>query len=184
MSRHTQENIVILIILGFFTAVLVTSLDFSPRARLVPIPIATLGIVLGVVQLIWQNLQSDEELNIDLLEFLTKGNSGPAAQEQLPEETLPSSDSGSSNLQGRPVTHALGMVAGFVSIILLIGPMPSIYIFTATYFILSKHYTKPMSLIYALIFSISVYLLFVVGLELQLYHGIFQPTVDWYYETF
>jgi hypothetical protein len=184
MTRHTQENLIILIILGFFTAVLVTSLGFSPRARLVPIPIATLGIVLGVVQLIWQNFQSDEELNIDLLEFLTKGNGRPDSQDQIPDKNPSSSDSNSADLQGRPVTHALGMVIGFVGIILLIGPMPSIFIFTATYFILSKHYTKIMSLVYALIFSISVYLLFVVGLELQLYHGIFQPTVDWYYETF
>lgn len=184
MSRHAQENIVIVLVIGFFAAVLLTSLGFGPRARLVPIPIAALGIILGIVQLIWQNLQSADELHIDLLEFLKKNNEGSDLRESVEDQEAAETKAVASKDSDGRIVRALGMVVGFVGLILLIGPMPSIFIFTAAYFILSKHYTWPRSLVYAAMFVIAVYLLFVVGLELQLYHGIIQPVLDWYYEKF
>jgi len=184
MSRRAQENIVIFLVIGFFAVVLVTSLGFSPRARLVPIPIAALGIILGVVQLIWQNLQSADELHIDLLEFLTKQDQVPGQPEKTADGEAAAAKAVPEEKSAGRILTALGMVVGFVGLILLIGPMPSIFLFTAAYFILSKHYTLPKSLVYAVAFLAAVYVLFVVGLELQLYHGVLQPLVDWYYEKF
>ena len=68
--------------LGFFIVVLVTSLGFSPRARLVPVPIAGLAILLLLFQIFWQNYRSADELNVDLLDVLTaRGAKTGAAQE-------------------------------------------------------------------------------------------------------
>ena len=72
MSRRAQENILAIMLMAFFVGVLVISLDYSPRARLVPIPISVLGILLLGAQLVWQNLRSPDELHVDMLEFLTK----------------------------------------------------------------------------------------------------------------
>ena len=41
MSRRAQENLVAAILLLLFTAVLIMSFDYGPRARMVPVPIAT-----------------------------------------------------------------------------------------------------------------------------------------------
>jgi hypothetical protein len=180
MSRHLQENIVALMIIAFFTAVLVTSLGYSPRARLVPVPIAALGIILASIQLIWQNFRSEDELNIDLLEFLTNQDQVPGSQDQDGSETKPIPEDDT----GKRILMSIGFVSAFVGMILLIGPMPSILIFTAAYFILSKHYPWPKGLIFALAFTAVTYVLFVFGLELQLYHGILEPVVEWYHETF
>ena len=72
MSRRTQENIVALALLGVFIGVIVMSLGYGPRARMIPLPLATFGIILIVIQLIWQNLRSTDELQMDMLSMLTR----------------------------------------------------------------------------------------------------------------
>ena len=71
MSRRAQENIVAGFVLAFFVAIIVLSLDYSPRARFVPMPVAVLGAMLVTIQLVWQNLRSPDELHVDVLELLT-----------------------------------------------------------------------------------------------------------------
>ena len=71
MSRRAQDNIVAAVLLLGFLAVIVMSLDYSPRSRFVPLPVAILGAALVALQLVWQNLRSADELNVDVLELLT-----------------------------------------------------------------------------------------------------------------
>lgn len=180
MNRLTQENILAAALMCFFVGILVLSLDYSPRARLVPIPISVLGIILLGVQLVWQNLRSPDELHVDMLEFLTRrgikpGADGDADDASSGESAPVDSPSGF----GREV-FAFGKVLGFVALFLLLGPFPSVFIFTFAYFSLSRHYRWPKALLVTTIFTAVVYGLFVEVLDIQLYHGILEPLVNSY----
>jgi Tripartite tricarboxylate transporter TctB family len=180
MSRKLQENLIIGLIIAVLAGVIYVSLGYGPRARMVPIPVAGFGLVLAIVQLIWQNLRSTEELHVDLLEVLTKRSEvGQGAG----APTEPSAAAGATEAPRRlwpKELAALTLVLGFLGLVLLIGPIPSIFIFTGGYFLVSRHYTWPKALGYTAIFTITVYLLFVVALEIQLYHGAIEPLVEYF----
>lgn len=178
MNRLTQENILAVALLCFFVGILVLSLDYGPRARLVPIPISVLGIILLGTQLVWQNLRSPDELHVDMLEFLTRRGIKPGADADAASsgESAPVE---SPSTFGREVI-AFGKVLGFVGLFLLLGPFPSVFIFTFAYFSLSRHYRWPKALLVTTIFTAIVYGLFVEVLKIQIYHGILEPLVNSY----
>lgn len=183
MNRRTQENILAVVILCFFIGVLVLSLDYGPRARLVPIPISVLGMILIVAQLIWQNLRPAEELNVDILEFLTKrGRDAEAGDDAGQDPAAPAAAAKAQENSpsfGREV-FAFGKVTAFVGLILLLGPIPAAFIFTFAYFSLSRHFHWAKALMYSTLFAVIVYALFVGVLEIQLYNGILEPWVSGY----
>lgn len=172
MSRRTQENLVAAAILCVFVAVIVMSLGYGPRARLIPLPLATLGIILIVVQIVWQNVRSTDELQVDLLQVLTRQaeKDGAAAKE---DEGGPRRTS-----SWRKEAAALAIVAALAGLILLLGPIPAVFLFTGAYFVFSGHYSWPKGLVYTVAFTAAIYLLFVVALEVQLYHGVLEPLVE------
>ena len=181
MSRKLQENIVVGLVIAVLLGVIYLSLGYGPRARMVPIPVAVFGLVLAVIQLIWQNLRSTEELYVDLLEVLTKRGDG--TQPGTPTEAPPAAST--EAVKARPrlwpkELAALGIVLGFLMMVLLLGPIPSIFIFTAAYFVLSRHYSWPRAIGYTVVFTVAVYLLFVTALEIQLYHGLLEPLVEYF----
>lgn len=181
MSRRTQENILAILLMAFFIGILVISLDYSPRARLVPIPISVLGILLLGVQLAWQNLRSPDELHVDMLEFLTRRTGDPTKQETADAETNPgkAAKAETPSQFGREV-FAFAKVAGFVGMFLLLGPFPSVFIFTFAYFSLSRHYHWAKAIIVTTIFVAVTYGLFVEILDIQLYHGLLEPLIHNY----
>jgi hypothetical protein len=65
-----------------------------------------------------------------------------------------------------------------VALIVALGPVPAVFLFSAGFLAVSKHYPLWKAVASAAAFAITVYLLFVVGLELQLYHGLLEPLVD------
>ncbi len=175
MSRRLQENIVILFLLAFFVVVLVTSLGYGPRTRLVPVPIAALAIALIVFQFIWQNFRAADDLNVDLLEVLTgrgeKSDAGPAdGPAQQPGAAAPA--------EWQRIVIAFAMVAVFVAMTLAIGPIPTIFLFTGAYLKLSGHFRLGKATLYAALFTLATYLMFVQVLHLQLYHGYLEPLAD------
>ena len=180
MSRRVQENLVAGLLLFLFIAVIVASMDYSPRARMVPIPIAVLGALLVIVQIIQQNLQSDGDLRIDVLEFLTSRSSGPDAP-NASSSGEPGVEADQSTNKGEPKLvdelGALGVVIALVVAFLLIGPIPSMLLFSAGYFILSRHYTPGKGLAYALFYTALVYLVFGYGLKVQLDGGLIDPSL-------
>ncbi len=174
MSRRAQENLAAAVILGVFVGVIIMSLGYGPRARLIPLPLATIGILLTVIQIVWQNVRSTDELQVDLLQVLTRqaekegaaakeGEDGPGPRQKSP---------------WRKEAAALGIVAALAGLILLLGPIPAIFLFTGAYFLFSGHYSWLKGLVYTVAFTAAVYLLFVVALEVQLYHGILEPLVE------
>ena len=173
MSRRLRENIVAAAILFILLCVIYISWGYGPRARMVPIPVAAFGVIMMVVQIIWQNLRPAGELHVDLLEVLAKREKTPASMAQA--KSPGDKDAADRGLPWRKEIIAYGMVVLFTGMIFLVGPIPAIFVFTAGYFLLSRHYTWGRALVYTALFTAAIYLLFVVALEIQLYHGLLEP---------
>jgi hypothetical protein len=179
MSRRVQENLIAIAFLIVFLGVIVLCLDFGVRARKVPLPVAVFGLILIVIQIVWQNLRSTEDLQVDLLKVLTRreereivpeeGAGAPVAADSAPNSQRPS---------WRREAGAYGIIAALLAMVLLFGPIPAIFVFTGGYFILSKHYSWRKGLIYTTVFTVVVYLVFVTALQIQLYHGVLAPLVE------
>jgi len=174
MSRRTQENLIAVVVVIVFVSVIITSLDFGPRARMVPLPLAVFGLILIVAQIIWQNLRSGGELKVDILEVLTK----KTEEESIPEGAGGASTGKTRGSRWRREVTAIGIVAVFLGLILLLGPIPAVFLFTGGYLLISRHYSWFKGLLYTAVFTAALYLLFVTALEIQLYHGILEPLVS------
>jgi len=177
ISRRIQENAILIIVILALVGIIVMSFDYGPRARMVPIPVAVFGLVLAIVQLVWQNMRSADELQVDLLEVLTKRKSVavPGAEKKT-AVAAPESDPA----KWRREVTAYGMVLLFLAMTWAIGPMPSIFLFTLGYFVVSQQYSWLRGFFYTVIFTAVVYAVFVYTLEIQLYHGYFEPVAEYF----
>ena len=168
MSPRTQENIVAGVLLVFFAGYLSITLSFGPNARLVPMPMAVLGIVLVVIQLVRQNLRDAKELHVDLFASLT-GRVQQEASTEEPEPTIPPGE------QFRRELRAGLFVTVFAGLIVLLGPLIAVFLFSTAFLALTRHFEPARALVVGLAFTAALYVLFVFGLQLQLYHGILEP---------
>ena len=171
MSRRLQENLVAVFILAIFVAAIVASLQYGPRARLVPIPIAALGVILMVAQIVLQNMRSEKDLKIDLLEVIARKSDGfdESAEDGAAD------GSGRKGAGKRPAwgeARALGIVLLLVALFVVVGPLPAMFIFTAGYFALSRHYAVAQSLAYAAAYTLLVYAVFSLWLRVDLMRGV------------
>lgn len=175
MNRRTQENILTAVIACLFVGYLAVASGFGPNARLVPLPIAGIGLLCLVVQIVRQNRAGGLEKN-------TFGPLDLLIGERAPEsETKPEPSKATPASTGRSVARelqAFGFVGVFVALIVALGPVPAVFLFSAGFLTVSKHYPLWKAVASAGVFAVTVYLLFVVGLELQLYHGLLEPLVD------
>jgi hypothetical protein len=171
MSRRAQENLISSVVLAFFLGVIVLSLDYSPRSRLVPLPMAIIGLILVTVQLVWQNIRSPDDLKVDVLAFLTgqsKVDEASSDQAKAPNQSPPPST----------FKHvvAFAMVGLLLAAFLLLGPLPALFLFTAGYLILSGHSSWPKGLAYALLFTIIIAVVFGRILQIPLDRSILLPS--------
>nr|WP_246206318.1 tripartite tricarboxylate transporter TctB family protein [Propylenella binzhouense] len=165
-----QENVVAFFVLFIFIAAIVASTGYGPRARLVPIPIAAIGALIMIAQIALQNLRSEQDLKVDLLEFISRKATGDHEEETAGE--------GGSAEPARRRTAArefgaLGLLVLIVGMFLVIGPIPAMFLFTAGYFVLSRHYSVPLGLLYALAGTAAVYVLFDLWLGVDMNAGIY-----------
>lgn len=165
MSRHAQENLVSVVLIGLFALVLYLCQDFGPRARLIPLPLAIFGIFLVVVQLAQHNFGRDGGTPAELIQVdagaITASAEGQPRTERTEEQLGRWGEAG-----------AYLIVALLVAMIFTVGIFPTVFIFTAAYLILTRYCTVVRGLSYSAALTISVYLLFVVALEMQPYHGL------------
>jgi hypothetical protein len=171
MSRRVQENLVAAVLLLLFLAVLVMSFDYGPRARLVPVPIAIIGILLTLAQLVWQNLRGADELHVDMLE-LVAGREGSDRRTAAQTETGGAAAEPSLRAQAK----AFAIVAAILALFLVLGPIPAIFLFSAGYFILTGE-TWIRGLLYAFLCAGSLYLVFGYILQVQLNRGLAAPLI-------
>ena len=170
MSRRTQDNLVAAVLLAVFAGVIWLCQDFGPRARMIPLPLAILGAVLTLIQIVWQNLGSTDELQIDMIAVPAPDSTG-ARPVPVPE-SKPAVGRGPS---WREEAGAMGVVLVLLALVLLLGPIPAVFLFTGGYFVITRHYSLRAGVIYTAVFTAATYLLFFVALEIQPYHGILAP---------
>lgn len=170
MSRRTQENIVLVLLLAFFVMVMVISMGYGPNTRLVPLPVSVVAIALILFQFVWQNLRSADELNIDVLEVLTKRREHADADRAAPPPK-PATPPG----EWQRIAQMFGMILALVLVIMAIGPIFTVFLFTAAYFTISGHFPPIKAVIYAAVFAAAGYLLFIQILQIQPYYGLLDP---------
>jgi hypothetical protein len=174
VSRRAQENLIAGFVLAIFVAAIIASLQYGPRARLVPIPIATLGVVLMVAQIVMQNVRSEKDLKIDLLEVISRQADGLDESSETGAADEGSGNPGKGN-NGKQLAwaeaQALGIVVLLAALFIAVGPLPAMFLFTAGYFALSRHYTVVKSLVYAAAYTLLVYAIFSLWLRVDLMRG-------------
>lgn len=183
MSRHTQDNVVSVIVMLMLVAFLVISFQYGPRARLVPVPVAVIGLALMVLQLILHNTGREDRLRVDLMDVVKRGQGGAKASEELHEAEEDEAahtaqeavGAGRIARPGRRSWIAVGMVVLFTGMVMLVGPLVGIFMFVAGYFGLVSGYRWLYSLLFSGALAAVLYLLFVELLETQLYYGILSP---------
>jgi len=174
-SRHTQENVIAVLVLAVFVAAIVASLGYGPRARLVPIPIASLGVVLMIAQIVLQNMRAGQNLEIDLLEFISTKATGDDADTP---RAVPGTEEAASQAPARaaPIMSeltVLGIVFLLTALFLIIGPIPAMFVFTAGYFGVSGYFPPVKAILYAFIITFLVYAMFYLWLRVDLDQGYF-----------
>jgi hypothetical protein len=177
ISRRLQDNLMAIAMIGVFIAVIVTTLDFGPRARMVPLPVATFGLILMLVQLVWQNIRPSEDLEMEMFGSLARrgrevGSKGQSDQPEVRDEPVVPWPEWARE------AAAYGMVLAIVGLIFLLGPLPAVFLFAGGYFLLTRQYSVVKGLVYTVALTLAIYLLFVVALEIQMYHGVLEPLVE------
>lgn len=170
MSRKAQENLVAVLILAIFAAAIWAATGYGPRARLVPIPIAAIGILLMLGQLALQNFRSEKDLEIDLLDLISRKATGD--HEAIPGQAEPDATAAPAGPIWQRELGALGIVVLIVCLFLLIGPLPTMLVFTIGYFRLSGHASLVMSTAYGLLATAVVYALFYLWLGVDMRQGV------------
>jgi hypothetical protein len=171
VSRRTQENIVAGVFLAVFLALLFMTVGYSSRARLVPLPIAVLGVCFAVAQLLWQNFRAADELNINALDLIMKrdviANAAIDSHAVQADEAQPQA---AGRLRSEP--WALGMVALLLALVFVVGPLPAVLVFTAGYLAITKHSSLVRAVFYAFVCAAVLYGLFGYTLGVQLNRGL------------
>ena len=188
MSRRVQENLVAAILLLLFTAVLIMSFDYGPRARMVPVPIAIIGILLTLGQLVWQNLRGADELHVDVLELVAgregsqrrKAGQAAAAQSEAAQRKAAQDGADVGQHSVAAQARAFGIVAALLALFLVLGPLPAIFLFSAGYFILSGEASWWRAIGYAFVCTALLYLTFGYTLQVQLNRGLAAPLLGQY----
>ena len=173
MSRRSQENLVVLVFLGLFIGVIVLSLDFGPRARMIPLPLASLGVILALIQLVWQNFGSTDALRMDMIRVdKPQGLPSPAETDAARDPKTRAAEPSRARRAG-----AYGIVAALLALILAFGTLPAVFVFTLGYFLLTRYCTPLRAFVYAAVLTGAIHLLFFVLLEINPYHGLLAPLI-------
>ena len=165
LSRRAQENLVAVVLLAVFGAVIWLSLDFGPRARMIPLPLAIVGVALTLIQIAWQNVRPPDELRMDMIQLSGRALSNEAAPARVEKPS-------------RSELHAYSIVGVLIALICVFGLITAVFLFTGGYFLLTRQYSMLAGLAYTSLFTAAVYLLFIVALQIQPYHGLLAPLVE------
>ncbi|HWI14870.1 MAG TPA: hypothetical protein VNT02_11485, partial [Burkholderiales bacterium] len=120
MSRLAQENVVAVLLLIVFGGVIWLCQDFGPRARMIPLPLSIFGIVLTLIQLVWQNVRSTDELQMNMIDVAHPSPVDAEAADEAPEPD----PSPAKPTTWRRETLAYGIVALLIGLVYAIGVIP------------------------------------------------------------
>jgi len=186
MSRRWQENIVAAGFLLLFVGVLLETMNYGPRASMVPNIIAGIGAALMLAQLILQNVRSQDSLQVDLLELISARATGD--EEALPEHMQQSLKEAKAKKAGADAEQptgmfrpgslprelmAIGVVCCAIGLFFLIGPIPTMFVFTFSYLTLTGHFGVMRAFLVSSVFTLFVYGLFHAWLRIDMDKGLF-----------
>ncbi|MCE2999454.1 MAG: tripartite tricarboxylate transporter TctB family protein [Betaproteobacteria bacterium] len=165
MTRRLRKNLMSVALLAVFGGVLWLCQDFGPRARMIPQPLAVFGIVLTLIQMAWHSMGGEEPPTMEMISVdagaIPEGGEGRPREERTEEQLGRWGEAG-----------AFAIVALLVAMVFTAGIFPAVFLFTAGYLILSRHCTPLRGLAWSVAMTLAIYLLFVLGLEMQVYHGL------------
>lgn len=170
MSRRVQENIIAFLFLFFFIAMIVLSFNYSPRARMVPVPIATISALFVLLQIYMMNFKKDIDLNVDATELLTGGKSKESITEGRAKAEV--DEVKIKKIEGGREWVAILIVLIYLGMTWLIGIMPAMFLFVLGFFVFITKIHWIKSLIATLLTELTIYILFVYILEVQFYEGL------------
>lgn len=172
MKRLFRKNMVEIIVLYIFIAAIVASLNYSPRARLVPLTISVIGALLTIGQIVLQNLRADQDLHVDLLAILTtkKGEAGTTTSQQAGISSLPRTEKKGPSI--RRELMAFGLIGLLLVLFVLFGPIPAIFLFIAGFFVGTGQYSAFKAVPIALGCTVLIYVIFAFGLDVQFSAGL------------
>lgn len=168
------DNLAVAVVLGVFLLAIYLSFDYGFRARLVPIVVASFGVIVLVAQLIVQNLKSSAALDINVLDLISRG----AAEEVAPVGGVPgraARSGGDGGLLDRRWVRELlgiGLVVGFLGVFLVLGPLPAVFLFMAGYLAASRYAGILRALVYGAATALAIHIVFTVWLGVDLDIGL------------
>lgn len=172
MSRHSREILAATFFLLLFACVGWLTLDFGPRARLIPLPLAIVGGALAIVQIV---LSLSRPGGLERMKMIEVEQSAlPTADTP---DGVPVNDTSLSVQQPerRREWVAYAIVIGFCALVMLVGPVIAMFVFTTGYFMRTGVYSPARSLILGSVYTGIVYLLFFVTLQIEPYYGVLAP---------
>lgn len=172
MSRRAREILAASFFLLLFAFIGWLTLDFGPRARLIPLPLAIVGCALALLQIV-MTLANPEGL-------------GRMKMIEVEESALPPVNAAdgvatkdASLLVQQPERRhewvAYAVVVGFCAMILMVGPVIAMFVFTTGYFMRTRVYSPTRSLFFGSVYTGIVYLVFFTALQIEPYYGLLAP---------
>ncbi|ATW27195.1 tripartite tricarboxylate transporter TctB family protein [Candidatus Formimonas warabiya] len=171
MSNRTQENIAAVLLLVVFVAIGIMSLDYSPRARLMPLAISIVSTVLIIAQLIVQNSKAnDVDLAIDTMELFGATGLKKEGRRKADEEAAKTLEK--EVIKGTKESTAIGILLGLFAMIYVFGYVITIPVFITLYFRLFNKSPWLRSIITGIGATAVLYFFFSVLLQISLYPGL------------
>jgi hypothetical protein len=165
MSRRMQENIAVLLLAALFAAMIVMGLDYTPRARLVSMPVAVIGLGLALAQLAWQNFRAGDDLHVDALKLLA-GRGEQAVEAVEASHAPPKARRG-----GRFADElaAFAMIAAVTTSFFVFGPLPTTFVFCTIYLAASRQSSWLRAALIAALVTLAIWFLFgeVLGIRID-----------------
>lgn len=181
MTRRMQENAIAVLLLAVFVTMFVVSLGYGPRARLVPLPIAALGVALTLLQIIWHNFRTADELSVDMMELVAgkrAEEAKEAVEDKIKSEAPPQAPA--SKVAARKEAAAFAIVGGLLALCLVAGPLPALFVFMVAYLGLSHVCSWPAAVAWSLLGTGGLYLVFGRVLNVEFNRGLIAPLLSPY----
>jgi hypothetical protein len=166
MSKKTQDNLFCVALLLVFVGFVVLTFQLgSPRARIVPLPIAGLSIVLLLMQLYFQNFRPDIKLNVDSVDLFKITEDTVEAEEDAAAFARKSRKNAHSEL------NAFAMVAGAFLLMFMLGILEGTFLIVLGYFLWFGKEKLPVSLIWSVGTTAAFYVMFFRLISLKPWEG-------------
>ncbi len=171
MSRRAQDNLFCLVLLFVFLGFEYLSLQLgSFRARLVPMPIAAISILLLLLQLYFQNFRPDIKLNVDSVDLFKISDDTVDAEEEVEDFTR------KARKNARSEFNAFAVVLVLFVMVILLGILEGAFLFILGYFLLYGRERIYVALAWSAGSTVVFYLLFFRIIGLQPWEGLIRLT--------